>query len=90
MPKAPFLAVGAFEFESGELFDVMPAEGLGGEDGGGGEIFGVVARRQARKRSCFALEFGVEAGFVDAGGEFEVVEAGVGVAVVPEDGDGLF
>ncbi len=87
--EATFLAVGAFEFEFGVLFVVMPAVGLCGVDGGGAEIFGVVAEA-GEEEVLLVLEFGIEAGFVYAGGEFEVVEAGVGVAVIPEDGDGLF
>ena len=66
-----------------ESLDVIPAQGLGGQQSLLLETFKVVLKA-LRKEILFIFELGVEAGLIDSGSHFQFVKTGVSKATPPK------
>src|SRR5260370_42573679 len=67
-----------------ESLDVIPAQGLGGQQSLLLETFKVVLKA-LHKQILFIFELGVEAGLIDSGSHFQLVKAGVSKPVPPKN-----
>ena len=67
-----------------ESFDVIPAQGLGGQQFLLLETFKVVLKA-LHKQILFIFELGVEAGLIDSGSQFQFVKTGVSKPAPPKN-----
>jgi hypothetical protein len=67
-----------------ELLDVIPAQGLDGQQSLVLEIFKVVPKA-LHKQILFIFELGVEAGLIDSGSHFQFVKTGLSKPAPPKN-----
>jgi hypothetical protein len=86
--KASLLSLRAGWSELEESLDVIPAQGLGGQQPLLLEVFKVILKA-LHKQILLILELGVEAGLIDSGSHFQFVKTGVSKPSPPENGQRL-